>query len=330
TQVRGVFEWIALASIAMLVFGAITLAVFGLGSMLAPAPDMLQQLRHYEQYRVDLADDTVQRATVRGSRARVMNAVGDIVEARGFTALVRENLERAGLPLRPNEYIYFHVLATMVAGILAQFAFGRMSITALAVFAFVFAPIMFVRWKIESRRSRFEEQLPDVLSLLAGSLRAGWGIQQALELVVEEIAEPAAAEFRRVQAEARFGLPLEQALDRMAERLDSEDFRWTVTAIAIQREVGGNLAEVLDIVAETIRTRAELRRHVSALTAESRFSAIILAILPFFILGALTVISPAYLGVMIGSPIGLTSLAFGAILLVVGLVWIRQLTKVEV
>jgi tight adherence protein B len=116
----------------------------------------------------------------------------------------------------------------------------------------------------------------------------------------------------------------------MAERLDSEDFRWTVTAIAIQREVGGNLAEVLDIVAETIRTRAELRRHVSALTAESRFSAVILAILPFFILGALAVVSPAYLGVMLGSTIGLVSMAFGGVLLIIGLVWIMRLTKVEV
>ncbi len=328
--VRGLLDWLSLVSISALVFGAVALGVFGLGSLIAPAPDILQQLRYYDQYRVDLADDTVQQATVQGSRARVMAAVSDIVEARGFTALVRENLERAGLPLRPNEYIYFHLLATMVGGVLVQFAFSNVVLTVTAVLVLVFGPIAFVRVRIDRRRTRFEEQLPDVLGLIAGSLRAGWGVQQALELVVDEIAEPASSEFRRVQAEARFGLPLEQALDRMAERLDSEDFRWTVTAIAIQREVGGNLAEVLDTVARTIRTRAELRRHVKALTAESRFSAVILAILPFFILGALAVVSPAYLSVMLNSVIGLFALGLGAVLLVIGLVWIFRLTKVEV
>jgi tight adherence protein B len=104
--------------------------------------------------------------------------------------------------------------------------------------------------------------------MMASSLRAGWGIQQSIDLVVQEMADPARSEFRRVQAESRLGLSVEEALEKMANRLDSDDFRWTVTAIAIQREVGGNLAEVLDLVASTMRERAELRRHIHALTSE--------------------------------------------------------------
>jgi tight adherence protein B len=323
-------DTLGLAVVSLLVFAAVVLAVFGLGILFAPKPDSLQQLRHYEQYRVDPGDDAAHESTLQGSRAKVMAAVASIVEARGFTGMVHTSLERAGLPLRPNEYIFFHVLAATVVGIAAQFLGRNLLLTSVVVIAMVFAPMYIIGLRIDGRRKRFEEQLPDVLSLIAGSLRAGWGIQQALELVVDEIAEPAASEFRRVQSETRFGLPLEQALSRMAERLDSEDFRWTVTAIAIQREVGGNLAEVLDIVATTIRTRGELRRHVKALTAESRFSAIVMAILPFFIMGALSVVNPAYLAVLLQTTLGLMALAFGMVLLLVGIFWILRLSKVEV
>jgi tight adherence protein B len=317
-----------LSVIALVVALTVGLAVYAVGMMIAPEPNTLSQLRYYEQS--DVAAVEEDRASVRGSRGRVMSAVAQVAERRGFTGLVRLNLERAGLPLRANEYIFLHLLLTTIAGLVTQLLTGRFALSALVVALVVIAPIVALRMRVSKRRSAFEEQLPDVLSLLAGSLRAGWGIQQAIELVVEEIAEPASSEFRRVQSEARFGLPLEQALGRMAERLDSEDFRWTVSAISIQREVGGNLAEVLDIVASTIRQRAELRRHVSSLTAESRFSAVVLSVLPIFILVALLFINPVYASVLFGTTAGQAAIIAGALLLLVGIIWVSRLTKVEV
>jgi tight adherence protein B len=189
---------------------------------------------------------------------------------------------------------------------------------------------MVLQIRIDRRRAAFEEQLPDVLSLVAGSLRAGWGVQQAISLVVEEVPDPSAAEFRRVEAETRFGLPFEDALIRMADRVNSDDFRWTVAAIAIQREVGGNLAEVLDIVTSTIRQRGELRRHVHALTAEGRFSAIVLVLLPFLTMAGLVVIAPRYVALLFSSNLSIGILLLGAVLLLVGVVWILRLTKVEI
>lgn len=314
--------------LSMLVFAAVTLAAFGAGSLLLPTPNAMQQLDYYGQY--DENADPLQDAAMRGGRAKVMNVVSTFAEARGFTAMARSALERAGLPLRPNEYIFFHVLSAAVTALLVNVLAQNLFLTTVVTVLVVFGPIIAIRIKIDRRKARFEEQLPDVLSLIAGSLRAGWGIQQGLELVVEEISDPAASEFRRVQSEARFGLPLEQALARMAERLDSEDFRWTVTAIAIQRDVGGNLAEVLDIVSTTIRTRAELRRHVKALTAESRFSAMVLAAMPFVIMGALTIVNPLYIGPMFTSPIGIGAMLFGLVLLAIGIFWILRLTRLEV
>lgn len=310
-----------------LLFGvALGGVAYSLGLMLAPQNRVAEQLGYYGE------DDDAGRSSgpVAASRGRILDAVAVVAERRGFTGMVRSSLERAGLPLRPNEYIFLHVLVTSVAGFAVQLLVGRWLLSVLVVVVFAVAPILYLAMKIERRRRAFEEQLPDVLGLIAGSLRAGWGVQQAIELVVEEISDPAASEFRRAQSEARFGLPLEQALGRMAERLDSEDFRWTVTAITIQREVGGNLAEVLDVVANSIRERAELKRHVSALTAESRFSMIVLTVLPIFLLGALFVVNPAYAMILTSTRVGITALGLGFVLLLIGIVWINRLTKVEV
>ena len=272
----------------------------------------------------------VDAAPVVSSRGRVLDAVAVVAERRGLTGFVRTNLERAGLPLRPNEYIFLHIAGDGLSqgSLRSSCGAGCWSVRSW-LWSFVVAPMLALQIKVERRRKAFEEQLPDVLSLIAGSLRAGWGIQQSIELVVEEIAEPAASEFARVQAETRFGLPLEQALGRMADRLDSEDFRWTVSAINIQREVGGNLAEVLDIVATTIRQRAELRRHVSALTAEGRYSDDSARVCRSSCSGRSSSSTPPTPLLMTSTRVGVCA-SDGLVLLIIGIVWLNRLTKVEV
>ena len=312
-----------------LVFVAIALFVVAVGGALTRDSTAKDQLELYEQFTAG-SDEQLSSVQQGSMRSRVMLAVGAVAEKRGFTGVMSQKLEQAGLPLRSNEYMYFHLLGTILFGVIARIASGSTLVAMTVVIAAVFLPILWLEQKIKTRRKNFEEQLPDVLSLMAGSLRAGWGIQQAIDLVVQEIAEPAASEFQRVQSQARLGLPLEEALDRMAERLDSADFHWTVAAIAIQREVGGNLAEVLDIVTNTIRERAELRRHVRSLTAESRFSAIVLFILPFFIMIALFIINPGYMSVMVSTALGLGMLLFGGVLLLIGLFWLNSYSRIDV
>jgi tight adherence protein B len=133
-----------------------------------------------------------------------------------------------------------------------------------------------------------------------------------------------------VQAEARLGLPVEDAFEKMAQRMNSNDFAWAVSAINIQREVGGNLAEVLDIVAETIRDRDSLRREVDSLTSEGRLSATILTILPFAIGTVMFLLAPDYIGVLFSSASGWGIAGFAALLLLIGILWLRQVTKIEV
>jgi tight adherence protein B len=184
--------------------------------------------------------------------------------------------------------------------------------------------------RIGRRRAAFSEQLPDVLQLIAGSLQSGFSLPQALDGVVREDTQPTSGEFSRALAEARIGADLEDALDGVANRMDSEDLRWTVMAIRIQRGVGGNLAEVLRNTVDTMRERAFLRRQVRALSAEGRLSAYILSVLPVAVGGWLTFMDPKYMRPLYTTPVGLIMLAVTAVLYAVGVFWMRNVIKVVV
>ncbi len=318
--------------------GAVTLVGFSV-MLLALAVTLLvvhphttmDQMRFYEQLRVG-ADGlpTSDDATGDGLRQRMVGVVDYVAGRGGFTGLVRQRLERAGLPLRPAEYITAHVSAVVIAGVVVQVLTGNLPVAIIVVLIVTLAPMLYLDLKARSRMQAFEEQLPQILNLIAGSLRAGWGLLQSVDMVVQETLPPASDEFKRVQTEARLGLPVEDALRAMADRVGSDDFAWAVSAIAIQREVGGNLAEVLDVVAATIRDRAALRRTVSALTAEGRISAVVLLALPFVEGIFLYVVNPRYMRPMFTEPLGWLIIGIGLLLLVVGSLWLVRAMKVEV
>jgi tight adherence protein B len=181
-----------------------------------------------------------------------------------------------------------------------------------------------------SRRvARFGSDLPDALQLIASGLSSGYSLPQALDSVVRLGQGPVAVEVGRALARPRLGTPMEDALEQAADRMDSVDFRWVVMAIRVQREVGGNLADVLLQVAETIRERAWLRRHVKALSAEGRLSGVILAALPVVIGGYLFLVRPEYVGRLVTEPLGLVMLGVGVVMLGIGLFWMNKITKVE-
>ena len=165
---------------------------------------------------------------------------------------------------------------------------------------------------------------------MSGSLSAGLSLAQSIDTIVREGSEPIAGEFRRVVIETRLGVPLEDSMDGVAERMQSRDFEWVVMAIRIQREVGGNLAELLLTVAATLRERDYLRRHVRALSAEGRLSGYILGGLPPGFLLYLTLSKPDYVHPMYSTPIGWILLIVIAVLLGVGVFWMSKVAKVEV
>ncbi len=320
---RDMFAWTV---VLLAVFAGAALLGLTILDVVVPQRASLARVEFYDQ----ASESSEPSRQVSNLRARMMDALGYVAGRRGITRAVQVKLQRAGIALRPVEYMYFHLLTVIALGLLTRLFTGSLTVAVLMVVFAAAAPLVALEAAIRRRVGAFEEQLPDILGLLASSLRAGWSISQAIGLVVEQMPPPASVEFQRVQTETRLGLPIDEALRKMADRLGSEDFRWTVAAIAIQRDVGGNLAEVLDIVASTMRERAELRRHVRGLTAEGRISGTILMSLPFVELVVLLIVNPSYMSQLFTTPLGIMMAVAGVLLLVIGAVWLRHALKVEV
>lgn len=303
----------------------VALVTYGAGTALARRRSSLKQVALYNQTVMsDAAPDDPDSLS-----ARVSEAVDVLAARRGLNRVIQERLDRGGIAMRSGEFIALHLAGVVLVGALAGLA-GGLGVAAAAVVVGAVVPILVLDQAVRARTRKFDEQLPDALGLIAGSLRAGYGLLQAVALVTEEMLPPASEEFRRLQTQTRLGLPLEGALDQMAARVDSEDFRWTVSAITIQREVGGNLAEVLDIVANTIREREALRRQVASLTAEGRLSALILLVLPFLEAAGLMLVNPVYFLAMFGHPVGWFLAGAAVVLMLIGAVWMRAVVSIEV
>jgi tight adherence protein B len=250
--------------------------------------------------------------------------------ATGFSAKLDERLEQAGLPIASGEFVALTAVSAVAGAIVAAILLpSPVFMVAIAAVTGLIPYVWMVR-ALKKRRGILGEQLADTLSILASSLRAGYSFLQALDTVSKEVGEPAAGEFQRVVAEIRLGRPIDDALTAMGERIGSEDLKWAVIAINVQRQVGGNLAEVLDVVANTVRERAYIRRQVQVLSADGRLSVGILTALPFFMVLYISVVNPEYIKPLFTTTPGLVILITGATLLAIGVVVMRKIIKIDV
>jgi tight adherence protein B len=265
---------------------------------------------------------------LRAALARTGRMAEKAFRDTGLLSRLRGTLARSDWTLSAGEFLAVSA-GLALAGLLLGLLAGALPLGLLLLVVLGAAPYGLVSRSVSRRRKRFEDQLPDVLDLLAASLESGAGIAQALELVVAEADNPAAVEFGRLLNATRFGATLVEGLEEMAERLDSRDLVYTVRAIAVQQRTGGRLAEVLRIVADFMRARFELKREVSALTAEGRLSAYILGGLPFFLAGFIALTSPAYLVPLYTTLPGLVMLAGSGVLLLISFAMIRKIIRIE-
>lgn len=260
---------------------------------------------------------------------RAVEMTEDFAERQGFLQRVEGALERADLPLRAAEAIFFYLIALLVLGVGSLFMFGLIQgLIVTAILAVL--PIAVVNFMARRRSKKFEGQLPDMLHLLSGSLRAGYSLMQGVEAVSQEVTEPMGKELRRVVTEARLGRELEDSMEGVGERMDSPDFMWAVMAIRIQREVGGNLSELLLTVAETMVQRERLRRDVSSLTAEGRMSAIILGLLPMGLGLFIWSSNPEYIQPLFDTGIGNVMLGGSIVAGLVGFLWMKKIITIEI
>ena len=275
------------------------------------------------------AVEETDRSLVPESVRRAVERTAEL--AGGGTALDKldAKLDQADLKLRAQEAVLFFAAAMVLVGIIG-FAAGGPLVALAALIIGALAPVALLNQLGSRRRKAFTGQLPDTLQLLASSLRAGYSLLQGLDAVSQEVDDPMGRELRRVVLETRLGRDMELSLGDLAGRMQSKDFDWVVMAIRIQREVGGNLAELLTSVAETMISRERLRREVSALTAEGRLSAIIVGALPLVIGVAISVLNPGYINGLFTSSLGRAMVLGATVLTLVGFVWMKKTIEIEV
>lgn len=238
-------------------------------------------------------------------------------------------LEQSGLSWTLEGFL----IRSFGAGAVVALIVGLVSGNAVAMSAaFVVAgavPYLYVRWKKGRRILRLESQLPDAIDLIARAVRAGHPLSEGLRMAAEEAPDPLAAEFRITFEEQKFGLPFEEALLGLGDRVEVVDIRILITAILVQREVGGNLSEILEQIAETMRARFSLKRQVRVYTAQGRMSGYTLAALPIFVGMAVTLINPDYMQTLFQETLGRAMLTGAATMQVIGFLWIRRIVDVR-
>jgi tight adherence protein B len=240
----------------------------------------------------------------------------------------RETLENAGLRLSQADFVLLVTIGSFVGALVGLVVAGPL----LAILLMTAAPFIghLVLGSLASkRRAKFGDQLGDTLQLLSGSLRAGHSILRAIDAAANESQAPTSEEMRRIVSETSLGRDLLVSLDETAERMQNEDFVWIAQAIQINREVGGNLAEVLDQVNETIRERNEIKGHIKSLAAEGKFSAYILMALPIGIVAMLMLVSPGYMDKMVSTVLGWILIVASIILMTIGGLWMRKIVDLK-
>lgn len=327
----GIFAQRRIVVAAMAALGLAVLVI--LAFILVPAGDQrvartlergMRLTRHGE------GAGAVSRATPSAVGERAVRFVDRLPKPQGYDEALQQELERAGWPLRAAEFTVMRIGAVLGGVLVGWGLFGIVLLGVLLGVAGWFVPRLLLQQRVQARQARFVAQLPDTLQLLSGALKAGYGILQSIDTVVKESPEPTATEFQRVLVEARLGLALEDALAAMADRIGSEDFRWVTVAINIQRRVGGNLADLLETVSETLRAREQVRRQIQVLSAEGRLSAVILVLLPIGLSGYLFLTNPDYIGQLFGSTVGQIMVVGAVALMAVGVVWMRRLIDIDV
>lgn len=261
---------------------------------------------------------------------RAVELAERVPRSKQFDEKLQKQLDQAGWLLRSTEFLMLQVGAFVVGLVLGWGLFGKLWLGAILAVVGVAAPQLLLVSRMQKRTADFLSQLPDTLQLLAGSLQAGYGFMQALDTVAKEAAVPTSLEFSRVLSESRLGMPVEEALDTMSDRVGGEDFKWVVMAINIQRQVGGNLAQLLTTVSNTLREREQVRRQIKVLSAEGRLSAIILILLPFLLVGYLSFANPSYLHQLTSNTGGKIAILGSLGLIGVGAIWMRKIIKIDV
>ncbi|MBI4504139.1 MAG: type II secretion system F family protein [Chloroflexi bacterium] len=316
--------------IPALAFASVFLFVYGLQQALdRRAARLARYLDRFTPRHAIAASASPSGLLRRPQRFSGIQVLDRFLHRQGFAARLADDLATAALPLRVGEYLFIRWICALGLLAVANQAAINPALAALAALGGYAAPALYVALRRRQRLDRLDEQLVEALALIAGGLRAGYSFLQGVEGVVRELPPPIGAELKEVLADLSIGVTIEQALLGLARRAPTEDVDMVVTAMLIQRSTGGNLAEVLDNIAHTIRERLRIRREVRTLTAQERMSSYVVGALPIFSLAFLSVTNPGYLSLLFGTPHGQMMLVAAVVLEICGFILMRRIIDVR-
>jgi tight adherence protein B len=316
------------------VFGAVVLLGWGITSAIG-------RPRHAVKERLqDFLEQTnrTEAAQLKGVKARdidkkkddIFSGLDKVLEQRTFVQKMILEFQKADLKLRYSEYIGIYFASTLIPGIIGLAITGKITgFLMLAVPGLVF-PRMYVKFRQMQRIKHIDRQLVDALMLISNSLKSGYSFQQGLELCSEESPAPISVEFKRVLMETNLGMPMDEGLDNMSERVPSEDLDLVVTAVKIQRQIGGNLSEILDRIVHTIRERIRIKGEISTLTAQGKLQGIILTLLPPALTIGIYMMDPEFMRPLFFTLMGKMLLGVAIVLQIFGAIMIKKIVDIKV
>lgn len=312
---------------------ALLLVVFGLVSSMRGREAVVQERlgRYAESGGYDIAQPADQAQREEEKQSALTEGLNRALQGRGFADNIATQLAQADLKLTVAEFLSLQVIAVVggIAGAWVLFG-GDPILAAVAGIAGFFAPRIYVNLRKSRRLKQFNGQLGDAINQMSNGLRAGYSVMQAMDSVASELPPPISSEFRRVVQEMQLGLSMEQALSNMLRRIDSEDLDLMITAINVQREVGGNLADILDVISFTIRERIRIKGEIKTLTAQGRISGYVITFLPIGLGLILMVLNREYIMLLFSSMCGWIMVGVGGLLMGAGAFALSKITNIEV
>lgn len=286
-----------------------------------------------EYISVDVPAALNEESNEKRDRLNILKVIGEqLSKVRFLNTLTKSTttlLIQADIPLTGEELAVVQMSIAIPLSYILMLVTSEIIIAILSFILFWMMPLFFIRYKKNLREKKFNEQLGDALAIFSNSLKAGYSYLQAVSSVAKEMPKPISKEFARVLKEMSFGLDQTQSLMNMLKRIESEDLKLMVTAIIIQKETGGNLAEILDNIAETIRDRVRLQGEVKTLTAQGKFSGMIVAIVPFALGLFMYMANKPYIMILFNEPIGRAMLGIAFVNEIIGILLIKKIVKIE-
>lgn len=262
-------------------------------------------------------------------RSKFLTGFFRVLTPKKLLCSAEKVLSQADIPLRAEELAFIQLVIVVCPALIAAFILQSVPLAAVSALVGAVLPTMYIN-NVKARRLKlFNEQLADGLTIMSNSLRAGYSFLQTLDSLQKETVPPLSTEFGRALQEMRLGTTTEQALKNLAQRVKSDDFDLIVTAVIIQRQVGGNLAEILDNIALTIRERVRIKGEVRTLTSQGRISGIIVSVLPLFLAAIISVTNPSYITYLFRHPLGLAMVGGAFLSELVGIMFIKKIVNIE-